>query len=67
MNVIPNPSPMAKLSSFISKMTDDVLINDTKFIDTDNIQVQYSWSLARVFFWCAKYLFRNTYSEQSNI
>jgi ABC-type arginine transport system ATPase subunit len=23
--------------------------------------------MARVFFWCSKYLFRNTYSEDSNI
>ncbi len=39
MQVIPNPSPMAKLSSFISKITEDVLLNDTKFIATDDLQV----------------------------
>ena len=61
MKIIPSPSPMAKLSSFISKRGNELILNDINFIETDDLTLEYSWSLARVFFWCSKYLFRNTY------
>ena len=67
IKIIPSPSPMAKLSSFIAKTGEDVLLNDIKFIATPDLTLEYSWSLARVFFWCSKYLFRNTYQHESNV
>ena len=63
MKTIPNSSPMAKLSSFIAKTDKDVLLNDVNFIATADLTLEYSWCLARVFFWCSKYLFRNKFQE----
>ena len=42
MKIIPNPSPMAKLSSFIAKTGKDVLLNEIDFIDTPDLTLEYS-------------------------